>query len=534
MADLVQSVTARFPGSGDGQRLKAALFGEQARDPDPLLPALRESEVIEALATASRPSALDAESLALGRRATALWNTERGAALALAGRLVGGGTLTPLGEQLLRAVAAAISPGDAAGLMERNPRLFADAGRTQCGAEPSRRCRRHPRHHRRRHRQPRRRPAAPAGPGRLRRPKAAARPPAAEGPPASVALPMPGPPAPPPTPVTPPAPAPLPPLAPPAPVPPPAPEPSAGPPPDTAPRRPQPTTAGEILDWLNDSAASHDLRQPPAGWQSVLESRPSQVLSWLLSTEAPGLAALAAAASVLDPGSPEVRRAGAAPWLRAIATLESTLDEPGYEDLMAFLLALALGDQGTGAAELAVRAFDPVDRALAGQRLSAAAWERLARELPSMPWWREWDRPERLRRGFVERCVRHRWPPEMLLRATLDDETFQRLVVICEWTRNGQDLLKRLAAQVGQGKVPATNPRRRPRDTCQVYRSRDFPSARRPPSEGQPRASVRQLRRAATSRTSGSGRPTAWRGRPLRTPRRRRRATCGRGRSPSS
>jgi hypothetical protein len=184
------------------------------------------------------------------------------------------------------------------------------------------------------------------------------------------------------------------------------------------------------------------------------------VLSWLLSTEAPGVAALAAAASVLDPGSPEVRRAGAAPWLRATATLESALDEPGYEDLMAFLLALALSDQGTGAAELAVRAFDPVDRALAAQRLSAAAWERLARELPSMPWWREWDRPERLRRGFVERCVRHRWPPEMLLRATLDDETFQRLVVICEWTRNGQDLLKRLAAQVGQGKVPATNPRR--------------------------------------------------------------------------
>jgi hypothetical protein len=184
------------------------------------------------------------------------------------------------------------------------------------------------------------------------------------------------------------------------------------------------------------------------------------VLAWILATEAPSLAALAVAASVLDPHSPEVRRAGASPWLRALATLESTPDEPGNEELMAFLLALAFESPGPGAEELAARAFDPVDRALAGERLSAAAWEILARGLPSVPWWREWDRSERVRRGFVDRCLRHRWPPDVLLRATGDDDTFQRLVVICEWTRDGQELLKRLAAQVGQGEVPTTSPRR--------------------------------------------------------------------------
>jgi hypothetical protein len=462
VADLVQSVTARFPGSSEGQRLKLALFGEQARDPEAPLPSLRESEVIEALATASRPSALDAESLALGRRAAALWNTERGAALALAGRLAGGGTLTPLGEQLLGAVATAISPADAAGLMERHPRLFATlVARNAALASPAV--------------APPPAPPPPPLPPRPLAPPPPAPPPSPPWPTAKPA-PAPRPPAPPPPvteaaprapqPAAPSVPAPENPIAPQAPpvAPPPlaspAPEPNPGSVTDTTPRRPQPTTAGEILDWLNDSVPGQGTRQPPAGWQSVLESRPAQVLSWVLSTEAPGLAALAAAVSVLDPGSPEVRRAGASPWVRALATLESPPDEAGYDELMAFLLALAFHDPSPSAPELAVRAFDPVDRALAVQQLSPTAWDRLARDLPSMPWWREWDRSERLRRGFVERCVRQRWPVDMLLRATLDDETFQRLVVICEWTRDGQDLLRRLAAQVGQGKVAATPPRR--------------------------------------------------------------------------
>lgn len=237
---------------------------------------------------------------------------------------------------------------------------------------------------------------------------------------------------------------------------------------DTVARPRDPTTVADVLDWLNDQPASHRVQDLPPGWRTLLESRTSQVLGWLLSTEAPGLAALAAAASVLDPVSPDVRRAGPLPWLRAIATLEESLDEPAHAELTAFLLALALDAQGPGSEELAARTFDPVDRALASEQLSPAAWERLERNLPTVPWWREWDRSERLRRGFVDSCLRHRWPPEALLRATRDDDTFQRLVVICEWTRDGQELLKRLATRVGQGQVPTTNPRR---SVLSVYRS---------------------------------------------------------------
>jgi hypothetical protein len=245
------------------------------------------------------------------------------------------------------------------------------------------------------------------------------------------------------------------------------PVPNAAPPVDTVRRPREPSTVADVLDWLNDQPASHRVQDLPPGWRALLESRTSQVLGWLLATEAPGLAALATAASVLDPVSPDVRRVGPSPWLGALATLEGSTDEPAHVELMAFLLALALDSQGPGAEELAARAFDPVDRALAGEELSRAAWERLERNLPTVPWWREWDRNERLRRGFVDSCLRHRWPPAALLRATGDDDTFQRLVVICEWTRDGQELLKRLAAQVSQGQVPTTTPRR---SVLSVYR----------------------------------------------------------------
>jgi hypothetical protein len=70
--------------------------------------------------------------------------------------------------------------------------------------------------------------------------------------------------------------------------------------------------------------------------------------------------------------------------------------------------------------------------------------------------WRDGDPRERLRRGLIERFIRHGWPPEYLLRAAQDDFTFQRLVVACESSREGRALLKRLAADVAAGRVEAT------------------------------------------------------------------------------
>jgi hypothetical protein len=74
--------------------------------------------------------------------------------------------------------------------------------------------------------------------------------------------------------------------------------------------------------------------------------------------------------------------------------------------------------------------------------------------------WRDGDPRERLRRGLIERFIRHGWPPEHLLRVAHGDFTFQRLVVVCESSREGRALLKRLATEVAAGRVEATGMQR--------------------------------------------------------------------------
>src|SRR5262249_10524073 len=181
------------------------------------------------------------------------------------------------------------------------------------------------------------------------------------------------------------------------------------------------------------------------------------VADWLIQAAAPRAATVALVASLLDPRSADARRVGAEVWLRASKGVEAALDRPAYVKLMAYLLAVGFDDAGPEAAALAAGGFDPVYKAAGSGELAAGAWLLGAGQLPTLPRWRDGDQRERLRRGLIERFVRHGWPPPELLRAAQDDFTFQRLVVVCESSREGRALLKRLAAEVAAGRVEATD-----------------------------------------------------------------------------
>jgi GTPase-associated protein 1 len=218
----------------------------------------------------------------------------------------------------------------------------------------------------------------------------------------------------------------------------------------------EPETAAEALDRLDQAEAPEQAADLAARWRRILASHPGEVVQWIGRAQRPRPGTVAVAASVLDPRAPETRRIGPEAWLRAVAHAESQLDTPTHARLMAFLLALALAHRGPDGGPLAARAFAAVDQAVASGELPASAWQLLAPELPALPWWRESDRGERLRRGMIDRLVRDRWAPGVLLQATDDDEAFQRLVVICEWTREGQAVLKRLAGHIAQGRLEVT------------------------------------------------------------------------------
>lgn len=442
LAELLTSVASRFRLPGDAKALKAALFGERSEGEPALVPSVREADLLREVATTGLHAALDAGDLAVRRRAMALWKTAPAEALGVAQEVVAAGPVTPPGAQLLDGIAHAIGATEAAAIRSRHPALFGELERRNpslaAAAAPVAPVPVEPR---------RETPTVVAPPPRPLEPRPAT--PLVMGPPPRPAEPRPTTPlvmGPPPR-----LPAPLPgAVREPARVAPQAPAPQL-------PRRPVTDTVAGILDRLDRSDGAADLG---ADWRKMLKTRTPEVVTWFLRAKAPAPRAVAAVADALDPHSPAVRRIGAEPWLRTTQGVDVGLERREYLKLAAFLLSVAFDNPGPGAEELVARVFEPVDTAARRGELTPEAWDLLADQLPPLPWWRERDWSERLRRGLVERFVRHDWPPEQLLRAVRDDATFERVVVICEWTRQGESLLRRLAAKVTRGATDATGPQR--------------------------------------------------------------------------
>jgi hypothetical protein len=406
MAALVAAVTARWPLAGEAKRLKAGLFGERGAAEPTLLPPAHEGDLLHALATTPQHVALNRDDLALRKRGGAFWRAEPARALALARAIVDAPEPSPLGQELLKGIAETLTPTDALTLKAQSPALFTGlvqhnpALATPVSAPP---------------------PVAPPAPSQApahepsglvaeppRRPATVPAAPVVPAPSAPTRAPM-------------------------------APEPPVAPPPGVV-------TAS--LDQLDEAGASNAGSQVDADWHRWLVSRPATVIGWLVRAPAPTPRTMLTIASSLDPHDAEVQRIGAEPWLRTTAGLEAKLDTAAYRRVAAFLLAVAFDNPGPGADELVVRAFATVDRAAASRELPLEAWRPLASRLPAVPRWRESDWCDRLRRGLVERFIRHGWPPAQLLRAVRDDLAFQRVVMICEWTEEGMALLKRLAREL--------------------------------------------------------------------------------------
>ena len=103
--------------------------------------------------------------------------------------------------------------------------------------------------------------------------------------------------------------------------------------------------------------------------------------------------------------------------------------------------ALARGDAQSLPA--LVEHFWHVHRALAEGGLDPASWQALDPRLPSVGWWRAWDRCERLRRAAISLLARHGGCIGGLLRGA-DARTVQYMVKSCLASAEGSALLQSL------------------------------------------------------------------------------------------
>jgi len=212
-----------------------------------------------------------------------------------------------------------------------------------------------------------------------------------------------------------------------------------------------------VLDWFNTIDTSTP-RKFSHGWRNALQSQPLMLLKWLKGVKSPNAVSIALLASLLNPNSSEVQKFGTKIWLCVTnKTTFSDLDRRTLIDTMSFMLVLGFNNPDDQAYKLVTLAFQIVHDAVEKDELGYENWLLLKDKVPSLWWWRDWDKCERLRRALVEKFIHYNWPPDQFLQAIKRDDTFRQVVEYCRDTNQGIDLLRRAADQIGQGKVHITN-----------------------------------------------------------------------------
>ena len=112
---------------------------------------------------------------------------------------------------------------------------------------------------------------------------------------------------------------------------------------------------------------------------------------------------------------------------------------------MAYLLALALAEPVPGCELLFERAFEPVHTDIAVSRLPYDAFDALARYLPNLHWWQQWDTCLRLRTAVAEAYANNELSPESFHRLTSDPSLFEELVDRVSRAKHGRRFIKQLS-----------------------------------------------------------------------------------------
>lgn len=156
-----------------------------------------------------------------------------------------------------------------------------------------------------------------------------------------------------------------------------------------------------LLKWFDERISSQrvDLN---CNWVKILRMAQEASLYWLEGANKPHIETVSLIASQLDPNSDKVRKFGTMIWLKFLDNVRNDLDYNIHRKLAEFLLPFSLNKPGPGYEKLAKFSFKIIHDALARDDLSYSSWLLLDPLLPRLPWYRSWDKCERLRRGMQQ------------------------------------------------------------------------------------------------------------------------------------
>lgn len=206
------------------------------------------------------------------------------------------------------------------------------------------------------------------------------------------------------------------------------------------------------LDWY-DSGERGALADVFARFLGEL---PDALLHWLESRTTVRPRTFLLVTNTLSPEDPIVQ--ASLPTIRRYVPAVGSLPEAEFLAAMTWTFRLSLSAPGEDAGELAAASFDTVHRAAAWGLLEGLSWETLERLLPEVPWWKAWDRCERLRNAIRDRFVVGMWPTYLFPRITGDDAIFTQLVWTFRSTRSGRQFLRSLNRELrdSTSEIPRT------------------------------------------------------------------------------
>jgi hypothetical protein len=173
-------------------------------------------------------------------------------------------------------------------------------------------------------------------------------------------------------------------------------------------------------------------------WRNSLTRRPDAVVDWLQQGEQ-SLSDLALVAKLVSPSDAAVRSRCATIWAAYLGRNADQKDDPV---VASFGLALGLGQSEQNG--LVLGFFQPVFDALEANSLDHVAWNWIRDHAPSLSWWRDWDKCERLAAAIAKRLVEDSVPVPEFFRAVRSAGALRHVVRALDAKREPRSYLESL------------------------------------------------------------------------------------------
>ena len=186
-------------------------------------------------------------------------------------------------------------------------------------------------------------------------------------------------------------------------------------------------------------------------WRSALSAQPNTVLDWLENLSSPSLRDLELGSRFVSPTAMQSRLAVV--WKGGTAGSGSVAPR-----VAAFGLTLAFWEADVTSPLLAV-CFQPTYDAAASSRLEYEEWDWLKEQAPSVSWYRDWDRCERLAAALARLLEKRNAPLETVFGIVQSRPAIKKIADVLDGDRETRPYLKVLRKTAKSSSIGAREQR---------------------------------------------------------------------------